>query len=115
MADDDYLVKLVRDDIEKVVSGTQITFRPIEDHAEMVDALRRKLGEEVVEYLLSPGLSELADIHESVVALSAYDLGHGRMGLLRVLNEATHKREERGGFEKGMGMYVGPKSGRRGA
>jgi predicted house-cleaning noncanonical NTP pyrophosphatase (MazG superfamily) len=103
--DQPYLIKLVRDNVEQSFEHPEheITYMPIEDRDEMIEWLRRKLGEEAVEYLVKPSLSELADILESLRALASH--AHG-LGWMAVVHEADRKREARGGFDKGIGMYT---------
>lgn len=91
--------KLVRDKIPELIeqSGAKANIR-ILDSEEYTRQLERKLDEEVAEYHDGKNLEELADILEVVYAL-AENLGHTRRELLDV---HRRKREERGGFEKGI-------------
>lgn len=104
-ADKPYLLKLVRDNVEQSLEHPrhEITYMPIKNRDEMIEWLRRKLGEECTEYLVKPGIGELADIVESVNALAG--CVHG-VGWMAVVHEVDRKREARGGFEAGIGMYA---------
>lgn len=97
------LVKLVRDRVGELLPHTQVEYTPIKSRRQVIRELRKKLVEEATEYLLDPTLDELADVHEVVRALAELDLG---VSLDGVITEARHKREERGGFQDGMGMYA---------
>lgn len=107
-ADDPYLIKLVRDDVEASMENPQhgIVYKPIENRALLIASLRRKLGEEAVEYLVNPGISELADILDAVEALAELDLG---VEITDVEIFAEKKRMSRGGFRGGMGMWAVPR------
>lgn len=125
MAERNRLVKLVRDDVGKWLEDPAIEYRPVprEQH---VALLREKLMEEATEYLLRPSVGELADVLEAVRALATVDLELGGSleaagimglsgrdleflgdrGLVLVAREAKLKRDERGGFIGGVGMYA---------
>jgi predicted house-cleaning noncanonical NTP pyrophosphatase (MazG superfamily) len=64
----------------------------------LIDRLLEKLLEEHVELLASESLDEVADMVEVLFAL-AKQLGHSEEAVL-VRREA--KREERGGFDRGL-------------
>jgi predicted house-cleaning noncanonical NTP pyrophosphatase (MazG superfamily) len=89
--------KLVRDGIPELIrsGGADPVVRPAAEH-EVGDLLRAKLAEEVVEYLESGDVAELADILEVVLALA------GQVGLspgdLEKIRAA--KALERGGFDR---------------
>jgi predicted house-cleaning noncanonical NTP pyrophosphatase (MazG superfamily) len=104
---DPYLIKLVRDDVEASMENPQhgIIYQPIEDHDRRIEALRRKLGEEVVEYLLNPSIGELVDIEEACLALAQCDL---KVSPTQIETRRLAKRRERGGFDKGIGMWAVP-------
>lgn len=91
--------KLVRDKIPEIIksSGKQFKIRISlkEEHAEL---LEKKLEEEVNEYIEDKNLEELADIMEVLFGL-ANNLGYSEEELL---NKRAKKREERGGFDKGI-------------
>ncbi len=89
--------KLVRDKIPEIIElrgGIAITYTA--DLAQYKERLRTKLAEEVLEYLESGELEELADILEVVHALTAIE-GTPREQLQII---QTNKRDERGGFDK---------------
>ncbi|MBI4435720.1 NUDIX domain-containing protein [Candidatus Uhrbacteria bacterium] len=89
--------KLVRDRIPEIIEsrgGVAITYTA--DLGEYKERLRTKLAEEVLEYLESEEVSELADVLEVVHSLTAIE-GTPREQLQLI---QTKKREERGGFEK---------------
>lgn len=108
------LVKLVRDGVEKFLDGdSHVKYEPIEDDAQFVESLRKKLAGEAAEYLLNPSIEELADVQEVVEALATHDpaLGDGRPlggcgGKLALHRAQKRKRAERGGFDGRVGMYL---------
>ena len=87
--------KLVRDRIPEIIraKGGECKTRMLSD-AEYADALDKKLGEELTEYLASHDPEELADLLEVIYACAA----------LRSLSPAdleqirADKAEKRGGF-----------------
>jgi predicted house-cleaning noncanonical NTP pyrophosphatase (MazG superfamily) len=96
----DYPVKLVRDRIPEELGEGVTSYQPLlrEDH---IRELRKKLVEEVAEYLVDPSIGELADIYEVIKTLSVVDVGDGWMAV----EEAAHdKYNKRGGFLRGMVM-----------
>lgn len=96
----DYLVKLIRDR-----SGGEhgtVIFAAL-DQPTYRRELRRKLPEEVHEYLESSDPTELADVLEVVETLAAVE-HHLTPDELRQL--AAEKHAERGGFAGATGMYV---------
>ena len=100
------LVKLVRDRVAGFLTFDKVEFGRIgrEQH---VEQLRAKLIEEATEYLLRPSSGELADVLEAVRSLAIVDLGYAPdLALQFIIDEADAKRDERGGFEIGTGMYV---------
>jgi predicted house-cleaning noncanonical NTP pyrophosphatase (MazG superfamily) len=98
-----YLVKLVRDRLSDAMGGGgTVTYRPM-PHEEHVRRLRAKLLEEAVEYAIDPSLAELAHVYAAVAALAKVDLG---TTLATVARHAYEDREERGGFDAGIGMYA---------
>ena len=105
--DDPYLIKVVRDRVDEAMVNKrhEILFVRIQDTAEAIEGLRRKLGEEAVEYLLKPGIGELADILDSIEALAEVDLG---VSMTDVEIEAEKKRMARGDFRTVTGMYAVP-------
>ncbi|SJZ78783.1 nucleoside triphosphate pyrophosphohydrolase [Anaerorhabdus furcosa] len=89
--------KLVRDKIpEIIVSQNEIPVTEILSDERFQEELKRKLVEEVNEYLESGEVEELADIMEVVYALSKND-GIAITTLEEIRN---HKYKERGGFEQ---------------
>lgn len=98
------LVKLVRDRVaERMPADWTVEIAAIPDRETAVKSLRAKLVEEALEYLLNPEAGELADVLEVVRTLAHYDVGIGMEG---VEWYATKKREDRGGFNDLMGLYV---------
>jgi predicted house-cleaning noncanonical NTP pyrophosphatase (MazG superfamily) len=98
-----YAVKLVRDRIPLIL-GTPATVTYEEPtHQFHVEMLRRRLMEEATEYLLNPGVNELADLLETLRGLSQVDL---RRGWHEVVEAAERKRIERGGLTAGTVMVV---------
>ena len=88
--------KLVRDRIPEIVesSGKRAITR-IADDAEYLSYLRRKLSEEVDEYMTSGDVEELADILEVILALGR----QSGVSLSRLIEIADDKRRARGGFD----------------
>jgi predicted house-cleaning noncanonical NTP pyrophosphatase (MazG superfamily) len=101
------LVKLVRDRVASVVDTNFVEYQPIEDREEAIQALRAKLVEEAVEYLLNPSLGELADALAVIDALLVHDLGFSPVrGKIALQRERDSKRRERGEFDDLVGMFV---------
>lgn len=90
--------KLVRDKIPQIIeaSGKKAVVKQAGDDYQ--DYLKKKLQEEVDEYLESDDPGELADILEVIKALGS---AHG-ISLETILEMAQGKREARGGFEEGI-------------
>ena len=65
---------------------------------ELMPLLEAKLNEEVSEYVEAKNLEELADVMEVLFAL-ANTLGYSEKDLI---NKRNAKKNERGGFEKGI-------------
>ena len=88
--------KLVRDRIPEIISaaGSRPKTRVLEE-AEYISELRRKLVEEVEEFITSNDAEELADILEVLFAVAS------QMGLDPMLLEELRrsKKDKRGGFE----------------
>lgn len=96
-------VKLIRDDMEKSVGDDgrlHYDKLPLERH---IEELRKKLPEEGLEYALRPSLDELADLYEAMLCLVVLDLG---LTFDDIVRTAAHKREERGSFMEGLGMFM---------
>jgi len=88
--------KLVRDRIPEIIesSGKRAVTR-VAEGAEYLHYLRRKLSEEVDEYMASEDAEELADILEVVSALGR----QAGVPLSRLIEIADDKRQARGGFD----------------
>jgi predicted house-cleaning noncanonical NTP pyrophosphatase (MazG superfamily) len=91
--------KLVRDKIPEVIrlAGKE----PITDilsQYDMATALDQKLQEEVQEYLESGSVEEMADVLEVLHGIAF----HRGISWGEVESARIHKRDERGGFEKGI-------------
>jgi len=95
------LMKLVRDRVEEFLGDSTVQYLPLSKSEHKVE-LRKKLIEESIEYLSEPSLEELADVYEVVCALAQVDLD---LNISEVMYEAREKREERGGFDFGIGMF----------
>lgn len=91
--------KLVRDRIPEVIraSGKECE-TSIVSGDKKTELLEKKLMEEVGEFMEAKNLEELADVMEVLFGL-AEDLGYSEEDLVRAREE---KREERGGFKKGI-------------
>ena len=91
--------KLVRDRIPEIIarSGKRAVTDMIPEK-DMGPALDRKLQEEVGEYLESRNMEEMADVLEVLHGIALH------MGIPweKIEEERLRKREERGGFEKGI-------------
>lgn len=101
-------VKLVRDKIGDHLSDPRVVYKPMPP-GEYIQALRMKLIEEAVEYAFNPTEEELADVLEVFSALCHYDI-QVLPGVVRGI--ARMKRDDRGGFDRQMGMYVSTSAGR---
>ena len=91
--------KLVRDRIPEVIR--QAGKQPVTDdlpRKAMSAALDRKLQEEVQEYLESGSIEEMADVLEVLHGIAF----HKGISWDEVESVRLRKREERGGFEKGI-------------
>ena len=89
--------KLIRDKIPEIIKadGKVCVTRILSDE-EYVDALEKKLNEEVAEYQMDKNLEELADILE---VLHAICIARGYT-LEELETVRAKKAKERGGFEK---------------
>ncbi|MCB2300279.1 nucleoside triphosphate pyrophosphohydrolase [Clostridium tagluense] len=91
--------KLVRDKIPEIIKATGKTFDThYAKKEELLPLLETKLNEEVSEYLEDKNLEELADVMEVLFGL-ANALGYSEEDLI---NKRNAKKEERGGFDKGI-------------
>ncbi len=91
--------KLVRDKIPEVIrqAGKQPVTDTLSPDA-MAAALDRKLQEEVREYLESSSMEEMADVLEVLHGIAFHKgIAWDEIEAVRI-----RKREERGGFEKGV-------------
>ena len=89
--------KLVRDQIPEIIkkSGRHCSVRVLDDQEYYIE-LKRKLVEEVDEFLAETNLEELADIVEVIYALTKV-IGYDE----KKLDEVRHKKNsERGAFEQ---------------
>lgn len=91
--------KLVRDKIPEVIraAGKECE-TSIVSGEKKTELLEKKLMEEVGEFMEAKNLEELADVMEVLFGL-AEDLGYSEEDLVRAREE---KKEERGGFKKGV-------------
>lgn len=97
---DGYPVKLVRDGTTDVIGEHGTVFYGNLPPSEREPWLRRKLIEEVAEYVADPSLGELADVYAVVEGL-AYAAGY-HVDDLRAMLEA----DRRGGFLEGRIMLA---------
>lgn len=89
--------KLVRDNIPEIIKKQGETpYTSILDDERYNAELRKKLNEEVREYLLSEEIEELADIIEVIEALA----NHKGKSLEKVLEIKENKAKKNGKFEK---------------
>lgn len=88
--------KLVRDKIPNILDaqGKNYSIRQCQDDFEKFEYLKRKLIEEVDEFMQSPSIEELADIQEVILSLSTH------LGVSRRALEAARKTKaaHRGAF-----------------
>jgi predicted house-cleaning noncanonical NTP pyrophosphatase (MazG superfamily) len=90
--------KLVRDNIPEIIEKDGMVAKTrILSREEYKIELRKKLEEEVQEYLDNPCLDELADIKEVIEALSYF---HGNKS--RLERRRASKALNRGGFRQGI-------------
>ncbi len=91
--------KLVRDRIPEIIedAGKKYSIH-IAQKEEHLDLLEAKLEEEFAEYKEDKNIEELADLMEVIFGM-AKALGYTEEELIKKRDE---KREERGGFEKGI-------------
>lgn len=97
------LVKLVRDRVGEKLAHSTVIYAPILMREQAIKELRKKLIEEAIEYIENPCIEELADVYEVFRALCEHDLN---IDTYVVREMALDKRDDRGGFDKLIGMYV---------
>ena len=91
--------KLVRDKIPEIITAAgKHAETDLLSEREMKAALDRKLQEEVQEYLENHSIEEMADVLEVLHGI-AFHMG---VSWDTIEQERIRKREERGGFEKGI-------------
>jgi predicted house-cleaning noncanonical NTP pyrophosphatase (MazG superfamily) len=100
-APEGYPIKLVRDQTADVINASgepgDLFYGPV--RGDVTPWLRRKLVEEVAEYIEGRTLEELADVFAVISALAET---HGRsVGWLKYMAD----RHPRGGFRAGVMMY----------
>lgn len=101
------MVKIVRDRIADRVPNSTVSYERIPNSEIAVEFLRKKLIEESIEYALKPGIEELADCQETIHALTTHDFQEGPARNKLALQRAVKKkREERGGFDKLIGLCI---------
>jgi predicted house-cleaning noncanonical NTP pyrophosphatase (MazG superfamily) len=103
------LVKLVRNRIGRFLIDPEVVYTQIEDPYVRLSALRRKLVEEAVEYVMDPSVAELADVLEVVRSLAEEDPAVN-VGFGAIMAASTRRREEAGALTGGIGMYVRTRS-----
>ena len=91
--------KLIRDDIPKIIEGNNKSCETeIVKGEDLFRLLNEKLQEEVEEYLESDNIEELADILEVIHGI----IYHRNIKLEELEEIRAKKKEERGGFVKGI-------------
>src|SRR6266478_8360969 len=96
-------IKLVRDRTPQVVNSTGtpggLFYRRLEGTDDRMPLLKKKLGEEVTEFLIDEGFEELCDVYAVILGI-AHAMGHSSDDLEKDLSE-----DIRGGFFNGIVMY----------
>lgn len=88
---------LVRDRIPEIIERSGAKYKiHVADDDEYWDKLKKKIGEEINEFLKDPCIEELADILEVLYAIADFKF-EGKKELERI---RAKKFEERGGFKK---------------
>lgn len=98
-----YLIKLVRDRMPDMRGpGSTIFYAPVEvaTHERL---LRQKLIEEAAEYAIDPSVEELGDVYDVLAGLCHHV--HG-ISVKQLVQRTAGKWNERGGFERGIGMFA---------
>lgn len=98
-----YPIKVVRDNTAKIINASgepgDLFYGPLPEGADRGLWLRRKLSEEITEYLLEPGVDELSDALAVIEALA--DLhGYSIEALVKMMHS-----DKRGGFLTAQMMY----------
>ena len=89
--------KLVRDNIPDIIlKDNELPCTRILDNKEYIEALNKKLTEEVNEYLENENINEMVDILEVIRAICDYK----SIRFEDIEKKRIEKREKRGGFEK---------------
>ena len=89
--------KLVRDNIPDIIlKDNELPCTRILDNKEYIEALNKKLTEEVNEYLENENINEMVDILEVIRAICDYK----NIRFEDIEQKRIEKREKRGGFEK---------------
>lgn len=90
--------KLVRDRIPEIIksNGESCTTETLDDVAEYLNELQKKLDEEIAEYYESESVEELVDIVDVVYALVK---AHG-ISIQHFETVRSNKKKEKGGFTK---------------
>ncbi len=102
-APDGYPIKIVRDGTPRVINSTgkpgELFYAAISQNLDRVEWLCRKLGEEVVEYLIGRTTGELCDV---LAVIEALLIAHGETLDSALESLRTHPR---GGFSHAVMMY----------
>lgn len=93
--------KLVRDNMPHVIreDGHRAAFRTLSE-TEFRHELKRKLAEEVGEYLEGDDVAELADVFAIVRELAKFHFPETEWALSKLAGENSRKAEERGNFDQ---------------
>lgn len=93
-------MKLVRDLIPEIIQadGRACQWRTVKDRQEHIRLLKAKIVEETNEFIENPCIEEAADILEVLGAFIALN----DLEFTEVLDAATKKFQERGGFTGGI-------------
>lgn len=99
------LVKVVRDKVPSYLPDdrTDVEYREITDQKTFWDELRKKLGEELAEYLIGGDPRELADLGAVVEAVAWHVHGLDHEAFQDLVDD---KGDRMGRFETRMGMFV---------
>jgi predicted house-cleaning noncanonical NTP pyrophosphatase (MazG superfamily) len=98
------LVKIVRSKLGLALGDRGgVVYKKIEYREDHINALAGKAAEELMEFARGGTADELADIYEAVRALVIVDCGLTWDQFMEIV---TDKRERKGDFIDGIGMYV---------